>query len=179
MSPTLASLKVAWAMAGSVPLLLEPAQVAAAGRADVVAGILLGDLGELPRRGAQLGQQRLGLGLGLLALGRGRVLGRGDQDVAGAALLGRAQGGGVLLVVGAQVLLADVDGFLDAVQVEHGVFDVDRFGHLVLHLVRLVVALQVGLGRVDLGGEVLGRQAQRAPRAAPGRRSWRRPRWPG
>jgi hypothetical protein len=60
----------------------EVVEVAAAlGTARVVA-VGLGQFGELGRRFAQLLEQRLGLGLGLLALGCGLVLVGRDQDVA-------------------------------------------------------------------------------------------------
>ena len=132
---------------------LEAAQIAAAGGAGVVLRVLARHVGEAAGRLPQLGQQFGGRRPGLFALGGWCVLGRHDQDVASAALFGRAEGGGVLFVVGAQVLLAHVDGFLDAVEVEHHVFDPGRFRRLVTRRMGLVEGLQLGVRRVQLGGE--------------------------
>ena len=110
----------------------EEVEVAALrGRARVLR-VLLRDLGEAVRRLLHGRQQFLGLGLRLVALGRRRVLGHGDQDVAGAALFLAAQARGILLVIGLEVLLVDGDALLDGLQVQHHVFDVGLLGRLEL-----------------------------------------------
>ena len=131
---------------------LKQPQVAAAGRAGIVLRRLARHVGKSAGRLAQLSQQGGGRALGFLAFSRRRILGRRDQDVAGAPLLGRAKGGGILVVIGAQVLLAHAHGLLHAVQIQHDVLDLGRFGRLVARDVRLVVGLQLGLRRIDLGG---------------------------
>ena len=83
----------------------EEIEVATSLRRRGIAGILPRHVGKRGRVLAQLGQQRLGLGLGLRAFGRRRVLGCVDQHVAGAALLGHRVARRILGVVLAQFFL--------------------------------------------------------------------------
>ncbi len=139
----------------------EEVEVAALLRRALVLGVLLRDLGELRGILLHLGEDRLGLGLGLLPLGLGRVLVGLDQDVAGAALLRRGEALLVLGVVLAKLVLGDGDVLLQRIEVEHEVLDRGLLGSAELRRMRriLVVGLDLGIGRRHLGQIVLGVEA--------------------
>jgi hypothetical protein len=130
------------------------AEIAALLRRPRVLRVLARHGGEGAGRLANLGQELGRTCARLVALG-GRRAGRGgDQDVARAAFLGRSEAGLVLLVVAAQIGIADGDVLLDGVHVEHDVLDAGLLGRLELRGMRLVVGLEVGVLDGDLGAEV-------------------------
>jgi hypothetical protein len=84
--------------------------------------------------------------------------------VAGAALLGRAVAFGVLLVVLAQVFLADLDVLGKRFEIQHQVLDLGALGRHEGSGVRgiVVVSRDLGVGRLDLVGVRLGLEARNA-----------------
>ena len=78
--------------------------------------------------------------------------------MAGAALFVAAETRCVLLVISLQIRLVDGDRFLDRLQIEHHVFDVQRLGRLKAGAIGLVIGFQVGVRQADLGDKICGRE---------------------
>ena len=135
----------------------EEIEISSVGRRARIIRVLPGHLGERCRVLPDFGEQFLSLGLGLVAFGSRRALVGLHEDMAGAPLFGHGIARGVLVVVLAQVVFGYRDALLDGLEVQDQVLDRSLLGRLEFRRVCrvLVVGLDVGIARIDLGEVVL------------------------
>ncbi len=116
----------------------------------------LGQLAEFRRIFEHLGEQFLSALAHGVFLGRRCALGHREQDVAGTALFTARKPAGVLIVVSAQVGLVQNHGVGQGCGIEHQVLHIGLLGRLEQGRVVGVKGLDVGVARVDAGGEIAG-----------------------